>query len=131
MMQLRYMVLFYIFLKTLNSSLKTLQSSVLCYSGIQESLWERTLWLLIDTAGISKRHFLKDIENFFHEVTPIGLKPHQNFSFDNISTNIVARDVSIFGQNGPWLLNCLSYGQNFFAKFAKTCYKQILKISRR
>ena len=41
----------------------------------------------------SKRHFLKDIENSFHEVTHIGLEPHQFFSFQNISTNTVARDV--------------------------------------
>ena len=28
---------------------------------------------------ISKRHFLKDIENSFHEVSHIGLEPHQFF----------------------------------------------------
>ena len=42
---------------------------------------------------ISKRHFSKGIENSFQEVTHIGLKPHQFFSFENISTNTVARDV--------------------------------------
>ena len=30
---------------------------------------------------ISKHHFLKDIENFFHEVTHRGLEPHQFFLF--------------------------------------------------
>ena len=29
----------------------------------------------------SKRHFLEDIENSFHEVTHIGLEPHQFFFF--------------------------------------------------
>ena len=29
----------------------------------------------------SKRHFLKDIENSFHQVTHLGLEPHQIFSF--------------------------------------------------
>ena len=29
----------------------------------------------------SKRHFLKDIENSFHEFTHIGLEPHQFFFF--------------------------------------------------
>ena len=29
----------------------------------------------------SKHHFLKDIENFFHEVTHRGLEPHKIFSF--------------------------------------------------
>ena len=52
---------------------------------------------------ISKHHFIKDIENSFHEVTHIGLKPHQFFSFWNILTNTVARAVQSFGQNEPWL----------------------------
>ena len=30
---------------------------------------------------ISKCHFLKDIENSFHEVTHIGLEPHQFIFF--------------------------------------------------
>ena len=30
---------------------------------------------------ISKRHFLKDIEISFHQVTHIGLESHQFFSF--------------------------------------------------
>ena len=50
-----------------------------------------------------KRHFFRDIGNSFHEVTQIGLEPHQIFSFWNISTNTVARGVQSFGQNGPWL----------------------------
>ena len=52
---------------------------------------------------ISKRHFLRDIEKSFQEVTPIGLEPHHFFSFENISTNMVARGVQSFGQRGPWL----------------------------
>ena len=38
--------------------------------------------LALDSAvirKISKRHFFRDIENSFHGVTQIGLKPHQNF----------------------------------------------------
>ena len=49
----------------------------------------------------SKRHFFGDIENSFHELTHIGLEPHQFFSFQNISTNTLARGVQSFGQNGP------------------------------
>ena len=44
-----------------------------------------------------KTPFLQDIENSFHEVTHIGLEPHQFFSFQNISTNTVARDVQSLG----------------------------------
>ena len=50
---------------------------------------------------ISKRHFLKDIENSFQEVTQIGPEPPHFFSFSNISTNRVARDFQNFGRNGP------------------------------
>ena len=78
-----------------------------------------------------KRHFFGAIGNPFHEVTWIGLEPHQIFSFCNISTNMVARGVQSFGLNGPWLAGHLSYGQNFFLKFAQTCDEQMLKISRR
>ena len=80
---------------------------------------------------ISKRHFFRDIQNSFHEVTHIGLEPHQIFSFWNISTNMVARGVQSFGRNGPWWAGCLKYGQNFLIKFAQTCDEQMLKISRR
>ena len=52
---------------------------------------------------ISKRHFLRDIEKSFQEVTSIGLEPRHFFSFENISTNTVARGVQSFGQNGQWL----------------------------
>ena len=45
----------------------------------------------------AKRHFFGDIENSFHKVTHTGLEPHQFFSFENISTNTVARDVQSFG----------------------------------
>ena len=51
---------------------------------------------------ISKRHFLRDIEKSFQEITPIGPEPHQFFSFYNISINTVARGVKNFRQNGPW-----------------------------
>ena len=80
---------------------------------------------------ISKRHFLRDIEKSFQEVTPIGPEPHQFFSFWNISTNTIARGIQSFGRNGPWLAGWLSNGQNFSVKFAQTCDKQMLKISRR
>ena len=81
--------------------------------------------------NFSKRQFLRDIKNSFHQVTHTGLEPHQFFSFWNISTNTVARDVQSFGQNGPLLAGWLSYGQNFFLKFAQTLDEQMLKISRR
>ena len=45
---------------------------------------------------ISKRHFFQDIENSFHGVTQIGLKPHQNFFQKFFSTNMVARGVQSF-----------------------------------
>ena len=80
---------------------------------------------------ISKHHFIKDIENSFHEVTHIGLKPHQFFSFWNILTNTVARAVQSFGWNGPWLAGWLSYGQNLLVQFAQTNDEQMLIISRR
>ena len=44
-----------------------------------------------------KRHFFRDIEKSFQEVTPIGPEPHQFFSFWNISTNMIARDIQSFG----------------------------------
>ena len=56
--------------------------------------------------GLAKKFkppFFGHIENSFHEVTHMGLKPHQIFSFENISTNTVARGIQSFGQNGPWL----------------------------
>ena len=52
---------------------------------------------------ISKCHFLKDIEKSFQEVTPMSPEPRYFFSFLNISTNMVARGIQSFGQNGPWL----------------------------
>ena len=48
---------------------------------------------------ISKHHFFKDIEKSFHEVTHIDLETHQFSSFENMSTNTVARDVQNFGQS--------------------------------
>ena len=78
-----------------------------------------------------KMPFFEDIENSFHQMTHIGPEPHQFFSFLNISTNTVARGIQSFGQNGPWLASCLSYGQNFFKKITQACDEQMLKISRR
>ena len=79
----------------------------------------------------SKRHFLADISKSFQEVTQIGPESHHFFSFSNISTNMVARGIQSFGQNGPWLAGWLSNGQNFFLNFAQTWDKQMLKISSR
>ena len=53
------------------------------------------------TFEMLKHHFLRDIENSFHEVTHKGQESHQFFSFQNISTNTLARGVQSFGQNGP------------------------------
>ena len=78
-----------------------------------------------------KRHFFRDFEKSFQEVTPIGPEPHQFFSFWNISTNKIARGIQSFGRNGPWLAGWLSNGQNFHLKFAQTCDEQMLKISCR
>ena len=58
---------------------------------------------LLLVQNISKCHFLGDIGKSFQEVTPIGLKPHHFFSFENISKNTLARGVQIFGRNGPGL----------------------------
>ena len=68
----------------------------------------------------SKRHFLGDISKSFQEVTPMGPEPHQFFSFSNISTNMVARGIQSFGQNGPWLAGQLSNCQNFCVKSPQT-----------
>ena len=69
----------------------------------------------------SKRHFLKDIENSFHQVNHIGLEPHQNFSFWNISTHTVARDVQSFSKNGPWLAGC--FLSNLHRYMMNICWK--------
>ena len=69
----------------------------------------------------SKRHFLRDIEKSFQEDTPMGPEPHHFFSFDNISTNTVARGIQSFGQNGPWLAGKLSNGHSFCKKLTQTC----------
>ena len=66
---------------------------------------------------ISKRRFFQDIKNSFQWVIGNGLKPTQFFSFQNILTNTVARDVQSFGQNGPWLAGWLSNGLIFFCQF--------------
>ena len=57
---------------------------------------------------ISKHHFLRDIEKYLQEDTPMDPEPHQFFSFMNISTNMVAGGIQTFGQNGLWLAGRLS-----------------------
>ena len=62
---------------------------------------------LIDLDGqlvrkFSKRRFLKDILISFQWVTQMGLETPQFFSFQNISTNTVARGVQSLGQNWLW-----------------------------
>ena len=79
---------------------------------------------------ISKRRFFQDIKNSFQWVIGNGLKPTQFFSFQNISTNTVARDVQSFGRNGSWLAGWLSSDQNFCANLAQTCDEHMLKISK-
>ena len=81
----------------------------------------------LDRQKNSKCHFFKDIANSFHEVTHIGLEPHQFFSFKNISTNTVARDVQSFGQNALWLADCLNYDQNFL-KDIENSFHQVTHI---
>ena len=49
---------------------------------------------------ISKRHFFQDIQNYFNEVADIVLEPHQKIFFENISTNMGAREVWSFGTLG-------------------------------
>ena len=63
-----------------------------------------------------KTQFFRDIEDSFHEVTHLGLELHQFFSFQNISTNVVARAVQSYGRNGSWLASRLSQGQHFFCQ---------------
>ena len=53
------------------------------------------------------------------------------FFFLKISTNMVSRGVQNFCQNWPWRAGCLSNGQNFYVNLAKTCDKEMLKISGR
>ena len=57
-------------------------------------------------------------------------KTHPVFSFQNISTNTVARDVQSFGRNGLWLAGWLSSDQNFCANLAQRCDEHMLKISK-
>ena len=61
----------------------------------------------------------------------IGLKTTQRFSFQKISTNMVARGVQNFGQNGPWRAGCLSNSLNFYVNLAHTENEEMLKISER
>ena len=43
---------------------------------------------------ISKRHFLRDIEKSFQEVTPMGLEPHHFFFLFEISQQIWLLEAS-------------------------------------
>ena len=63
---------------------------LLVESWTTEALDGRAVW------KISKRHFFQDIKKSFHGVTQMGPKPHQNFFWKNISTNMVARGVGCF-----------------------------------
>ena len=45
---------------------------------------------------ISKRYFFQDIKNSFHQVTQIGLKPHQIFFQILFSTSMDAGEVKSF-----------------------------------
>ena len=47
-----------------------------------------------------KSYIFRDIKKSFQEVIPIGPEPHQFFSFQNISTNTVARGVQNLGKIG-------------------------------
>ena len=91
---------------------------------------------LIDLDGqlvrkFSKRRFLKDILISFQWVTQMGLETPQFFSFQNISTNTVARGVQSLGQNWLWWAGWLSKGQNFCVNLAQTLDEQMLKVSTR
>ena len=60
------------------------QNSIIVFNLVHELLWQTIDIVKVDALAqwkISKRHFLKDIENSFQEVTPMGLEPHQFFSF--------------------------------------------------
>ena len=61
----------------------------------------------------------------------MGLETPQFFSFQNISTNTVARGVQNLGQNRLWWAGRLSKGQNFCVNLAQTLDEQMLKVSRR
>ena len=96
-------------------------------SCVTEKEWAKKLRLTLGTIHL----VWEDIKNSFQWVIENGLKPTQFFSFQNISTNTVARDVQSFGRNGPWLAGWLSSNQNFCANLAQTCDEHMLKISKR
>ena len=49
---------------------------------------------------IAKPHFFQDIQNSFQWATVVGLEPHQQ---KKNPTNMVARAIQNFGQNGSLL----------------------------
>ena len=60
------------------------QNSIIVFNLVHELLWQTIDIVKVDALAqwkISKRHFLKDIENSFHQVTHIGLEPHHFFFF--------------------------------------------------
>ena len=65
--------------------------------------WTALLTSPATRSKIAKRNFFQDIQYSFQWATGIGLEPHQNFFCKKIPTNMVARAVQNFGQNGPLL----------------------------
>ena len=60
-----------------------------------------------------------------------GSRTSPFFSFLNISTNMVSRDIQNFSQNRPWQAGWLSNGKKFYLKLAQTCDEQrILAIAQ-
>ena len=60
------------------------QNSIIVFNLVHELLWQTIDIVKVDALAqwkISKRLFLKDIENSFHEVTYIGPEPHHFFFF--------------------------------------------------
>ena len=63
-------------------------------------VWPRTTeftWTEDSFEKFQNAIFFQDIKKSFHGVTQMGPKPHQNFFWKNISTNMVARGVRSFG----------------------------------
>ena len=78
---------------------------------------------------ISKCHFFKDIANSFHEVTHLSLEPHHFFSFQNISTNTIARDVQSFSRMGCGRQTVWAMTKFFLSNLHR--HEHLLKISRK
>ena len=78
---------------------------------------------------VSKKHHFLDVEKSFQTVTPIGVEPHHFLFFFRISQQI--RSLKVLAKmDHRWQAN--SAGTKIFSvKFAHTCDKQMLKISKR